>query len=766
MSTSGFDGAHGPPAGGVSSSGLPPPDTLRFELLAEIASGPTARVELSRISAPEHRAGMLVAVKRLHPHIAEEPMFASMFADEIWMTALLTHPNVVRIVGWGSDAAGAYLAVELVEGVSLARLMKTMTEIGEQLSERLTVFVGRDVCAGLAAAHALAGPNGEPLHLVHRDLTPGNVLIGFDGSVKIADFGLAKAKQRLTRTITGLMKGQPRYMAPEQAREGPIDARADQFALGVMLYELFTGSHPWPNATELELLHAMATTPHQPLSKLRPRIDRELESIVHRLLARDPNERFDDIGDVLVRFDHWLEVHGYREDNAEVLARFVRRNAQRQMRWFERAVAEEFLGETVAARSRGSPRPDLRASTASRAVVGAPTRSATSTGRRRTRRAQEPSSQELPSRASTVAPASASSDALLALPDVSEGSSGEWTEDLPTRVKRRAGDAPARPARAPVGGGLPSFADEESDRTTTVRPHVPPTSTPSNAEANEPRPSSPVADPDTLDDALEAIPERASAPSSSREAQPPLPEVATLDPLLTAAAPTPPVPRDTEKSVPPVAEPTPIPRPRREDVPGADERARRPERSHDPATESARLLAEAHRRHDHAEQAAREAAHRAILAEVAAEAARLASEASSIVDPGRARELLVEAHRLEDVCRRASEPESIARARLAPAAVLAEPRGRTASGRSVEPARDASREPKTRTTAVGPFARRFEADDGDVESRATYDERGRTTVRPPGAQPSPLFGLPLPIALVVAFVAALLVVLALAVLLR
>src|SRR4051812_295560 len=159
---------------------------LPFEVLAEIAVGATARVDLCRVLGPHSRAGQLLAVKRLHPHIAEDPTFANQFFDEAWMTASLKHPNVVEVAGWGQDDQGTYLAVELVQGVSLIRLMKTIFDTGEAFTERMVVYLASCIGRGLAAAHALRAPNGELLNLVHRDLTPANVLLGFNGEVKIA----------------------------------------------------------------------------------------------------------------------------------------------------------------------------------------------------------------------------------------------------------------------------------------------------------------------------------------------------------------------------------------------------------------------------------------------------------------------------------------------------------------------------------------------------------------------------------------------------
>ncbi len=468
------------------------PKPLVFELLAEIATGPTARVELCRVKSPERDKGKFCAVKRLHPHIAEDPQFQSMFIDEVWMTAALDHPNVVRVVGWGSDAEGTYLAVELIEGVSLARLMKTVFETREAFTERMVVFLGSQICAGLAAAHSLKALSGEHLSLVHRDLTPGNVLVGFDGRVMIADFGLAKAKQRVTKTLTGLLKGHPHYMAPEQATDGPIDGRADLFSLGVLLFELFTGRHPWSGGNELEIFHVMANEPPEDIISLRPKLDKELAIVVDRLLEKDPDRRYGSAEEVRAHLERWLDTHGYKEENAEAVARFVRRNAMRQQRWFERAVAGEFVSESVRAKARllgtrtrtqpaGGPAAVRPAGALVPSLVRGTTQTSVSARRRAARKVVDDPTDETEQHGSRVEDR----------PSNETAETPDWGEEIPTQVQtnRQARDAvrsllassPTNPRpgaivfQNPTTGptnvdSLPSFADDESDgRTTTVK---------------------------------------------------------------------------------------------------------------------------------------------------------------------------------------------------------------------------------------------------------------------------------------------------------
>ncbi|HHH28854.1 MAG TPA: serine/threonine protein kinase, partial [Polyangiaceae bacterium] len=211
---------------------------LSFEPVALLAVGALARVELCRVTAGD-RAGELVAVKRLAESMAAEPEQLAMFQDEIWMTSLLDHPNITKLHGWGEDDGGHYLAIEFVRGVSLARLLRTVTRTGEAFTERLVVHIASNICSGLEHAHALRSRDGQFLNLVHRDLTPGNILLSFEGDVKISDFGLAKAKQRVTSTAIGMTKGDPAYMSPEQVMGKALDGRSDLFTLGILLFELF-----------------------------------------------------------------------------------------------------------------------------------------------------------------------------------------------------------------------------------------------------------------------------------------------------------------------------------------------------------------------------------------------------------------------------------------------------------------------------------------------------------------------------------------------
>lgn len=320
-------------------SALPPAEDLKLVTLADIARGGMGMVQLCRV-AGGRLDGRPLAVKRLNPAIEQEPEFVNMFLDETWITSTIASPHVVKVEAWGRDEQGLFLAVELVQGVSLSRLMKESKEKKEPFAERTVATIASQICAGLTAAHELRGENGSTLGLVHRDLTPGNVLCGFDGMVKIADFGIAKAEERLTSTRIGMMKGKPAYMAPEQARGGTIDARADLFALGVVMFELLADKRPWSGSNDLEILVNVSTKPHPDLSEVR-RVSPVFIDIVERCLSKNPEERFGSAREVLQLLQNWMTERGFASDAQSSLSAFVQRNTPQQMGWFNQALSGE-----------------------------------------------------------------------------------------------------------------------------------------------------------------------------------------------------------------------------------------------------------------------------------------------------------------------------------------------------------------------------------------------------------------------------------------
>jgi serine/threonine-protein kinase len=313
---------------------------MKLESLAEVARGGMGSVELSRV-VDGARAGQVLAVKRLHANIAEDPEFVAMFLDEAWITGALKHANVAQVIAWGNDEHGTYLAIELVMGVSLSRLLKEAQTNQEPFAERTVAYICSQLLGGLTAAHSLTAPDGSPLGVVHRDLTPANVLVSFDGDVKIIDFGIAKAEERITHTRTGQLKGKPSYMAPEQQRGASVDHRADLFSFGVLMFELLAGRRPWTSKGAFDVMMEIANDPHPDLGELRRGLNPEFVAIAHRCLEKKPEARFQHAAEIKARLDAWLEAKGFSADDKQSLANFVQRNSQPQMKWWEEALRGE-----------------------------------------------------------------------------------------------------------------------------------------------------------------------------------------------------------------------------------------------------------------------------------------------------------------------------------------------------------------------------------------------------------------------------------------
>jgi len=270
----------------------------RYQLLQKLASGGMASVYLARAGGA---AGFekVIALKRIHPHLAGEKNFVDMFLDEARIASRIDHANVCSVFDFGEADGSYYIAMEFLAGESLSHIAKHMARSPEILkSPRRAWFVARiiaDVCEGLHAAHELRGRDGELLNVVHRDISPQNLFITYDGVVKVVDFGIASAADRLHHTQGGEVKGKFSYMAPEQARGtkgAKLDRRADVFALGVVLWELLVLKRLFRRDTPAETLLALINDPIPAPSTQRAGLPVELDAIVMKALARKPDDRY------------------------------------------------------------------------------------------------------------------------------------------------------------------------------------------------------------------------------------------------------------------------------------------------------------------------------------------------------------------------------------------------------------------------------------------------------------------------------------------
>jgi serine/threonine protein kinase len=263
----------------------------RFELIAELASGGMGTVFLARLGG----AGgfqRLYAIKRLHEHLARHAEFIEMFLDEARLAARIHHPNVVPILEIGTTDAGYYLVMEYVEGDTAGHLFYSATQEQKPISPRVAVRIVLDALAGLHAAHEGTDDEGRSLEIVHRDVSPHNILVSVDGVSRITDFGIARAASRLAVTRTGQLKGKIAYMAPEQARSEKIDRRADVFAMGICLWEMLARRRLFKAEAEGETLNRLLYEPIPSLRSVDPEIPRTLDEICAKALARDLDQRF------------------------------------------------------------------------------------------------------------------------------------------------------------------------------------------------------------------------------------------------------------------------------------------------------------------------------------------------------------------------------------------------------------------------------------------------------------------------------------------
>ncbi|HEY8432973.1 MAG TPA: serine/threonine-protein kinase, partial [Sandaracinaceae bacterium] len=266
----------------------------RYEMGAEIASGGMATVYLARMSGA---AGFekLVALKRVHPHLAKEPAFVDMFLDEARIASRIQHPNVCQVFDFGEADGEYFIAMEFLVGETLAKVQRAIASsplLHDPRRPFIAVRLIADACEGLHAAHELRGRDGELINVVHRDVSPQNLFVGYDGHVKVVDFGIASASDRLHQTSSGTVKGKFAYMAPEQARGKRVDRRADVFALGVVLWELLAFQRLFRRDTPAETLVALMSETIVPPSKISPLAPPELDPIVLRALERDPDQRY------------------------------------------------------------------------------------------------------------------------------------------------------------------------------------------------------------------------------------------------------------------------------------------------------------------------------------------------------------------------------------------------------------------------------------------------------------------------------------------
>jgi serine/threonine protein kinase len=276
----------------------------KYTLDRRLGGGGMAEVFRARLHGPEGFEKD-IALKLILPHFSSEPEFVEMFIREATLAAKLDHANIVRIHEFDQVQGRYYIAMELVDGKDLRRLLVRARELDRPLSVPEAVAIAREVCQGLAFAHGEL-PSNTP-QVVHRDISPHNVIVSKAGEVKITDFGIAKLASGSVVTKTGVIKGKASYMSPEQARGDPVDKRSDLFSLGTVLWELLTGRRLFTGESDMAIMKKIQEGPIQPASKYNDQVTPDLDAIVLKLLSRPPDQRYPDAAKVAAALDK-LEI--------------------------------------------------------------------------------------------------------------------------------------------------------------------------------------------------------------------------------------------------------------------------------------------------------------------------------------------------------------------------------------------------------------------------------------------------------------------------
>jgi eukaryotic-like serine/threonine-protein kinase len=300
----------------------------RHQVVGYIATGGMAELFLGK-----EPTGRPVVIKRILPHLARQTTFVSMFIDEARIGSRAMHPNLVEVYELGQVGIDLFLVMEYLVGENLAGLVRRLTKRQERISYGLCAYIIAEVCDGLHFAHELKDDeSGEPLELVHRDVSPQNVFVTYGGDVKLLDFGVATASQRLTQTASGEVKGKYAYMSPEQCKGEPLDRRSDIFSLGIVLYELTTLRRLFKRSNELQVMRAITEEPIPRPTRELPDYPPALEAICVRALARDPDQRYSTAAEMREDLIKVMQMLGSDGDPHEAIAsKFARIFSDRMM---------------------------------------------------------------------------------------------------------------------------------------------------------------------------------------------------------------------------------------------------------------------------------------------------------------------------------------------------------------------------------------------------------------------------------------------------
>ncbi|HXU71971.1 MAG TPA: serine/threonine-protein kinase [Polyangia bacterium] len=315
----------------------------KYDLLALLATGGMAEIWLARVSG---MAGFekLVVIKRLLDELAVDHEYVEMFLDEARINARLTHSNIVQVLELGQVDGKYFMAMEFVPGLSISQVGKRATKLLGDVPQEVACGVVAQACSGLHYAHEKTLPDGKPLNIIHRDVSPQNLILTYEGLVKVLDFGIAKADQRQSQTRTGLVKGKFSYMSPEQCLGQGLDRRSDVFALGIVLFELCTARRLFKRGSTYETYTAITNADVPPPRRLNAKIPEPVEAVIVRALAKKPDDRYATADAMQDALEEAMQKSGLRGAPTD-LARFMTETFKSEQAEQQRLLSQAQRGE-------------------------------------------------------------------------------------------------------------------------------------------------------------------------------------------------------------------------------------------------------------------------------------------------------------------------------------------------------------------------------------------------------------------------------------
>jgi len=304
----------------------------RYQIIKHLASGGMAQVLLAKATGIEGFARYVV-IKRIHAERAHDQRFVKMFLDEARLAAALHHHNIVQVHDIGQEKGEYFFAMEYVHGEDLRTILTRVNRANATFPLEHVISIVTAAASALHYAHEFRGPDRKPLDIVHRDVSPANILVGYDGQVKVVDFGIAKATVRSSETESGTLKGKISYMAPEQCMGQAVDRRSDGFALGIVLWELYCVRRLFKCSSEFLTMSAIVQGNVPKPSTYRPDIPPELETIIMKALARSPDQRYQTADELREALDAFADARGLRTSSTALATYMVAQFGRRPEPW-------------------------------------------------------------------------------------------------------------------------------------------------------------------------------------------------------------------------------------------------------------------------------------------------------------------------------------------------------------------------------------------------------------------------------------------------